>query len=80
MAFNNRLDFKSSLILTIKVKLRVIMDLLAKTIIMPQKVISNSEYLPRNLKTIKKCVDFAAGVLIFKCPDKQVSLYILERI
>ena len=33
-----------------KVKVRVVMDLLAKTIIMPPKIILNSEYLPRNLK------------------------------
>ena len=33
-----------------KVKLRVVMDLLAKTIITPPKIILNSEYLSRNLK------------------------------
>ena len=33
-----------------KVKLHVVMDLLAKTIITPPKIILNSEYLPRNLK------------------------------
>ena len=32
-----------------KVKLCVVMDLLAKTIIMPPKIIFNNEYLPRNL-------------------------------
>ena len=31
------------------------MDLLAKTIITPPKIILNSEYLSRNLKRINKC-------------------------
>ena len=33
-----------------KVRLRVVMDLLAKIIITPPKIILNSEYLPCNLK------------------------------
>ena len=48
VAFNNYLDLKSSLIL----KLHVLMDLSAKTIITPPKIILNSEYLPRNLKAM----------------------------
>ena len=36
-----------------KVKLCVVMDLLAKTIIMPPKIIFDNEYLPCNLKVAR---------------------------
>ena len=47
MAFNNRLRLQ---IITDTETLRVAMDLLAKTIITPPKIIFNNEYLPRKLK------------------------------
>ena len=61
MAFNNRLDFKLSLILTIKLKLLVVMDLLDKTVITPPKIILNSEYLPRNLNSNSFTLDFVCN-------------------
>ena len=50
MAFKNRLRLEIITDTDNKLKLRVVMDLLAKTITTPPKIILNSKYLPRNLK------------------------------
>ena len=52
VAFNK--SFKLEIITNTdnRVKLLIILDLLAKTIIMPRKVILNSECLPRNFNII----------------------------
>ena len=41
-------------------------------------IIQVSFYDKASLGTITKCVDYT-GVLIFKCPDQQTSLYVFHR-
>ena len=73
-------SFQSSLRLQIisdtdnKVKLHVVMDLLAKTIITPPKIILNSEYLPPNLNS-KLSIVVMKGIQILCCDNHPMKYH-----